>query len=214
MTLTQPPLSHHRAVPAQALPRPLRSDLELAARQLNAIERFNAFRRLAQEATAVVGRSREMRMDANRSLEVLQRQHEALVARTHEHLRLTGDVLRGTSAHRVVVAHRNAWFVGKLVDALQRSGLRVVACVENGADAIGLAIAEQPDLMLVEDALPMVPGEEVVRDVRRYAPDAAITVQVAHTDRVGPFLDAGATSVLTRSVLPLDVAEAMLGQTG
>jgi CheY-like chemotaxis protein len=214
MTLTHPPAADHTTVPAQSRAPRWHNDLDLAALQLDAIERFNASRRLAQEASAVAGRSREMRMDANRALEVMRRQHDALVARTHEQLRLTGDVLHDTRTHRVVVAHRNEWFVGKLVGSLQEAGLSVVACVDNGADAIGLAVAEQPDLVLVEDALPMVPGEEVVREVRRYAPSAAITVQVAYDDRVGLFLDAGATSVLTRRVPPAEVAKAMLSQTG
>ena len=49
-----------------------RSQLDLAAQQLRAIERFNHARRMAESAAAVVARSREMRMDVTRSLEVLR----------------------------------------------------------------------------------------------------------------------------------------------
>ena len=187
-----------------------RTELDLAAQQLRAIARFNDARRMAEAAGAAAARSREMRMDVTRSLEVLRREHDAVVRRAHEQLRVTGALLRGTPERRVVIAHRNEWFVGKVADALQDSGVLVVAHVDNGADAVGIAVAEQPDLVLVEDTLAMVPGEQVVRDVRGYCPATLVAAQVAHGDRVAPFLDAGASTVFTRSVPPFDAARSLL----
>ena len=187
-----------------------RTELDLAAQQLRAITRFNDARRMAEAAAAAVARSREMRMDVTRSLEVLRREHDAVVRRSHEQLRLSGTLLRGTPERRVLIAHRNEWFVGKVARALQDHGLLVVAHVDNGADAVGIAVAEQPDLVVVEDTLAMVPGEQVVREVRSYCPDAVVAAQAAYGDRVDALLHAGASAVFTRGVPPLEVALSMI----
>ena len=192
------------------LGRRRRTELDLAAQQLQAITRFNDARRMAEGAAAAVARSREMRMDVTRSLEVLRREHDAVVRRSHEQLRLTGALLRGTPERRVVIAHRNEWFVGKVAHALRDHGLSVIAQVDNGADAVGIAVAEQPDLLMVEDTLAMVPGEQVVREVRCYCPETLVAAQVAYGDRVGPLLHAGAATVFTRQVPPLDAVRSML----
>lgn len=199
-------------LPADVQPgwRP-RSELDVAAQQLKAIARFNDARRMAEAAAAAAARSREMRMDVSRSLEVLRREHDAVVQRAHEQLRITGALLRDTAERRVVIALRNEWFAGKVALGLLDHGLLVVARVDNGADAIGIAVAEQPDLLVVEDTLAMVPGEQVVRDVRGYCPDTIVAAQVAYGDRVGPLLDAGASAVFTRNVPPLDVVARVLG---
>jgi len=191
-------------------PRP-RTELDLAAQQLRAIERFNRGRHAAEEAAATTARSREMRMDAARRVEVLRREHEALVARAHEQLRSSGNLIHETSERRVVLAHRNAWFARKVADTLQDLGIVVVAQFDNGADVVGLAVAEQPDLVLVEETLTMVPGDQVVREVREFCPETIVVAQVTHGARVGALLDAGAAAVWTRSVPPRDVAVAMHG---
>ena len=54
--------------------------------------------------------------------------------------------------------HRQAWFRGKVASGLQAGGVAVEADLENGADALGAVVAEQPDFLLVEDKLPMVSG--------------------------------------------------------
>jgi hypothetical protein len=192
-----------------ALTRRPRSQLDLAAQQLEAIARFNDDRRGAEAAAAAIARSRELRMDVARSLEVLRRKHEAVVGRADEQLRVTG-LLLGTAERRVVLAHRNGWFVDKVAAAMQDQGVLVIACVDNGADAVGIAVAEQPDLLLVEDTLAMVPGEQVVREVRGYCPQTVVAAQVAHGDRVGALLEAGAATVFTRRVPPGEAARALL----
>lgn len=182
-----------------------RSPSDVAAQRARSIERFTTARRLAEQAAESAARSREMRMDSARAIEVLRRQHEALVKRADDHLRLSGELLHGTDERRVVVAHRNEWFVGKVSELLAEHGLRVVAHLDNGADAVGVVIAEQPDLVLVEDTLAMVPGEQVVREVRVFCPSTVVAAQVAYSDRVGALLAAGAVSVFTRQVPPKDV---------
>ena len=166
-------------------------------RQVRAIDAFNAARRLSEAAAETTARTREARTDAARTLEVLRRQHEALVARSHEQLRSTGELLGRRARPRAVLAHRNTWFAAKVADQLEGAGLEVVARLENGADAVGVVIAEQPDLLLVEDSLAMLPGEQVVREVRGTGTSLVIAAQVPSSDRVGVLLDAGADAVFT-----------------
>ena len=182
------------------------TELDLAALQLQALERWHDARRTAERAAAVTEQSREARMDLDRRMEVLRAQHDAIVRRTEEQLRSSVRLLREVPARRAVLAHRDAWFRGRVCADLAARGVEVVAELENGAEAVGVAVAEQPDLLLVEDRLAMLSGEEVVREVRSYAPRTLIAAQVAYEDRLSVMFDAGATAAYTRRVPPLDVA--------
>ena len=186
-----------------------RTELDLIARQLDALRAFTATR-LARRSAAL-GVSREQRMDAARTAAVLQREHDAVVARTEQQLAATGLApLHEFADRRILLACRDQWFAGTLCGALADAGVRVVALLDNGADAVGHTVAEQPDLVLVEDALAMVPGEQVVREVREFAPDTVVVARVARGERVGALLDAGASTVFTRQLSPQAVAESLL----
>jgi len=189
-------------------------ELGLATRQLRAIEMFNSARALAEQASAAAERTREMRMDTARRMEVLRRQHDAVISRAHAQLRVSGEALRSPAPWRAVIACRSSWFTDKVSRVLTRAAVDVVTHLDNGADAIGVVVAEQPDLLLVEDALLMVTGEEVVRESRTYSPGTRIGAQVAHGGRVGALLDAGADAVVTRQVPPFDVAQQLLALVG
>ena len=191
-----------------------RSEVDLAAQQLRAVERFNRARHLREEAAAAAARSREMRMDVARSLDVLHREHDAVVGRAHEQLQASGQILRAVAPRRVVLAHRNEWFFRKVAQGLEDHGVHVVAHTDNGADAVGLIVAEQPDLVLIEDTLSMLAGLEVIREVRRFSPETVVAAQVAHGSGVGELLDAGATTVFTRRVPPHDVTLSLLKLVG
>ena len=188
----------------------LRTQVELVAQQVAAIDQFHRARQAAQQAEAAAGRSREMRMDSERRLEVLRRQHDAVIARAAAQLETSGRPLGQSAPPRALLAHRNEWFLDRVSGVLRERGVDVLARLDNGADAIGAAIADQPDLLLVEDTLAMVPGEEVVREVLRYCSGTAVVAQVAYADGMGPMLDAGAVAVHTRRVPPADVAVTMV----
>ena len=148
-------------------------------------------------------------MDLARRMEVLRRQQEAIVRRSEQQLRESGRLLHNAAPTRAVVVHRNAWFQGKVAEGLQARGIQVVAQLDNGADAVGTVVAEQPDLLLVEDNIPMQPGPDVIRLSRLYSPDTVIAAHVAYDDRVPVMLEAGARAAYTRRVPPADVAEAL-----
>lgn len=203
-----------RTAPAQRqAPRPPAGPphpADLPTRQLAAIDAFNRALRLAQGASAAALGSREMRLDAARRLDVLRRQHEAVVATTDEALRTSRDLLREPRTARAVVVHRNPWFTRKISDALAGEGIAVLAQLDNGADAVGTAVAEQPDLLLLEDPLPMMTAEQVVQEVRTYSPRTFLAVQ-ADASAIAPLLGAGAGSVFTRQITPVSLAHDLAG---
>ena len=188
-----------------------RNDLDLARQQLAAIDRWHEARRATQESAQRSAASREARMDLTRRLDIIRAEHRAIVQRTDAQLRSSVELLRRTTPLRAVVVHRSSWFTDKVVTDLGLRHIEVVATLTNGAEAVGAIIAEQPDLLLVEDSLPMMSGEDVVREVRTFAPLTRIGAQVAHDDRIAPMLEAGAHSAHTRRVPPADVAAALAG---
>ena len=184
-----------------------RSQLDLLQAQLDGMAAWQATVRAREQAQESARLSREMRMDAQRRLQALRRANRALLARADDTMRGGRELL--TDRPRVVVAHRNAWLRNKVNVHLTDLGLSVVALLEDGADAIGTAIAEQPDLLLVEDALPSMSGLEVVTEARTYAPSTVLAAQVADAAAVPVLLDAGAAAAYTRQVPPADIAEGL-----
>jgi CheY-like chemotaxis protein len=181
----------------------------LATRQRTAVAEFNRARQEAERALLAVNESRESRMDAGHRLEVLRREHAALT--TCIRARAHATALAGDGPPRAVVAHRHPWFSQALVALLQAAGAAVVEHgLENGADAVGVAVAEQPELFLVEDGLLMVSGDEVVRDTRRFCLQTVIAVHTPNGGRRDLLLEAGADAVTLRPVPPAEVVEKAL----
>ncbi len=105
-----------------------------------------------------------------------------------------------------VVTHRHAWFVDKVALLLAEQGVTVLACTDNGAEALGAVVAEQPDVLLVEDALPQVTGMQILAAKRRYAPRTMTAIQVPYEDGLIAAFDAGAVAVFTRRIPPADIS--------
>lgn len=184
-----------------------RSEVDLLAEQLLAIDRFVAARQVTSGAAAPGALSREQRLDLARRQDVLRREREALVAQTDRQLEACAGPLRLLAPRRVMIAHRSQEFATKVTSALEARRVCVAGRLDNGADAVGAIVAEQPDAVLVEDTLEMVAGEQVIRDLRTFCAHTIVVAQVAHGQRVGALLDAGAATVFTRSVPAGDVAQ-------
>ena len=189
---------------------PPRSQLELLQSQLAAIDAWNRARRACEEAEASVDMTREMRLDVSRRMEARRREQAAVVARADAHLRASGTVVAKNAAPRAVLAHRSTWLRDKVAARLTDSGVTVVASLEDGADAAGVVVVEQPDLVLVEDRLPTLPGQELVRRVRSFSPRTLVGVHVLDGGAVAPFMDAGAQAVFTRRIPPVEIADELL----
>lgn len=141
----------------------------------------------------------------------LDRQRRALAARTSEQLALAGSPLQPRLPRRLVLGHRNDWFAKKLERALCGTGLLLVSRVRDADEAVGCVVAEQPDLLLVEDRLPGLATVALVQDVLRYSRHCAVGVQVQDGDRAGRLLDAGVAYVWHRQVSPAEVAQQLVG---
>lgn len=142
------------------------------------------------------------------------RAHEALQARTAEHLRASGWPLSDTVPIRAVVAHRSPWTRTAVGDALDRVGIRVVALLDDGADTLGAAVAEQPDVIFVQDRLPSLSGVELVTLLRRFVPQAVVAVHALHAGLVPELVAAGAQAAFTRRVTVEEVAAQTLSCLG
>ena len=118
-------------------------------------------------------------------------------------------MLRGAAARRAIVVHRSEWFKDKVCSVLEEHGIEVVLRLDNGADAVGACIAEQPDLLLVEDSLPMLSGAQVVRRVRTWSPRTLSAAHVGYDEHIAALLAAGAKAAWTRRVPPADVGLGM-----
>ena len=185
-----------------------RTDLQLLSDQLQAIEAWHRDRRQRVEAADLRGVTREMRLDLNRRLDARRREQAALLARAEEQLRRGPELL--ARRPRAVLVHRREWVRNKVAEELVLSGVHVLALLDNGADAIGVTVVEQPDLLLVEDALPMRSGAEVIREIRQYSAGTRIAAHVDGTDAVATALDAGASAAFTRRAAPAAIAAGLL----
>jgi CheY-like chemotaxis protein len=181
----------------------------LLVRQLEAIDAWNAARAQRQRALSSPELSREGRLDAVRRRDVLSHAHEAVLARASQALNEDRWPPPGTST-TAVIAHRQEWFIAKLSAALVERGVHVIAAVDDGATALGIVVVEQPDLLLAEDHLSMLSGLELVAEAALFAPSTITAGQVAHGDRIGVMLDAGAKTAFARQVPPVEVADQLL----
>lgn len=189
---------------------PCTSEIDLARRQLAGLETWvrelEAARRAATEATA----SREQRMDAARRRDALELAHAVVVERLDGQLARSVHPMRQSMPPRVVLAHRHDWFADRLARGLARHGVEVLVRVTTGAEVVGVSVAEQPDLVLVEDPLPMIAAEEAVQQLRRFVPAAVVVACVPYEDRVSVLLEAGATAAHTRRVPPDEVCRGVV----
>ena len=85
-----------------------------------------------------------------------------------------------------------------LSDLLLERGVQVCAIVDDGAEALGILIAEQPDLLVVEDPMSSLTSVDLCTEAAMFAPATRIMVLVESPLRVGRLLDAGAQAVVTR----------------
>lgn len=187
-----------------------RTQLDLMTAQLRAIDAWNAARRASESAADAVTLTREMRLDLSRRMEARRREQQALLARAEQQLRDSGDVIAGRARTRAVLAHRNAWLRESVAKRMEARGVAVVGMFDDGAEAAGTIVVEQPDLVLVEDRLPTLSGVEVVRRVRTFAPDAVVGAQCLDGDGIRSLVDAGAQAVFTRRIPPHEIADQLL----
>jgi CheY-like chemotaxis protein len=182
----------------------------LVQRQVEAMDAWNVARTQREATyTAQPGVSREARLDFARRLDAVHCAHEAMLVHAGDFLARQGGPLLSPLPQRAVIAHRQEWFIRQLTDGLLEHGITVVAATNNGAEALGVVVAEQPDVLLVEDRLTMLSGAELVAEAALFAPYTIVAAQVRDNDGVGRLLNAGARTAFVRQVAPADIADAL-----
>jgi len=141
---------------------------------------------------------REGQMDARRKLAALRRTSSALLAGQ-------GCLAVSPRRPRAVVAHRNRWLRARLAEEFEPLGISVIGEGEDGAVAVAIAVAEQPELLVLEDRLPWVTPLEVVEQMRRFASHTAVVVQLEDSAEAADLLAAGATAVFSRGLRPVEL---------
>ncbi|MGD8815296.1 MAG: response regulator transcription factor [Anaerolineales bacterium] len=90
-------------------------------------------------------------------------------------------------------------------------GMEVVAEAENGAQAIDLAAANQPDVILLDLLMPEVDGLAAIKGIRLHDPKARILVLTSFDDdeKIFGAIEAGALGYLLKDSSPTDLLRAI-----
>jgi NarL family two-component system response regulator LiaR len=97
-------------------------------------------------------------------------------------------------------------------DLLEREpDMQVVAEAGDGEEAVRLAAAHQPNVALLDIAMPNLSGIEATRQIKRLVPATAILILSAYDDDeyVFALLEAGAAGYLLKNVRGRDLVEAI-----
>ena len=172
---------------------------ELLQAQLTGIEMWHNAQRTREDACRVRGPLRDQRVEVARREHAMSRQVEALRRRTEQSLAASRQLL-SADGPRLLVAQRQAWTRAALCSAL--SGLCADAHIvqaSDGAEAVGIAIADQPHLLLIDDQLPLMNAAEVIPAVREFSPRTLVAVQAPGLPEVAAALEAGAGYAFVRT---------------
>jgi DNA-binding NarL/FixJ family response regulator len=115
--------------------------------------------------------------------------------------------------HRVLVADDVAELRELVTISLQRSGrFRVVAEARDGAEAVHLAARHQPDLCLLDMAMPVLDGLEALPKIREVAPDTVVVVLSGFdAERMATTaVEQGAAGYLTKGLRPDELVHELL----
>jgi DNA-binding response OmpR family regulator len=110
-----------------------------------------------------------------------------------------------TNKHLILVAEDNPKQLKLVYFNLEREGYRVVTA-SDGVNALKLAEAQKPDLLVLDIMMPGLDGIEVCRRVREFstAPIILLTAKDAEEDKVLG-LDSGADDYVTKPYLPREL---------
>jgi hypothetical protein len=187
-----------------------RSQLDLMTAQVRAVDAWARTSRLNRDAAQVINASRERRLDLSHRMEARRREQAALIARVDLQLHASGQPLAARGPVRAVLGHRNEWLSGKVASRLERHGIVIVGVFGDGADAVGTIVAEQPELVFLQDRLPSLAGSELVLRVREFSPLSVVGAHVEDSRSIPPLAEVGAHAVFTRRTPPDDIADQLV----
>ena len=87
----------------------------------------------------------------------------------------------------------------------------LIGAVPDGAEAVAQALADRPDVVLMDLRMPVLDGAEATRQIRAQAPGVAILVLTTYADddSVFPALRAGARGYLTKDASAEEIEAAV-----
>ncbi|HWG95177.1 MAG TPA: hypothetical protein VNU66_13240 [Mycobacteriales bacterium] len=169
------------AVLATTVPTPRAPRLgERIVRQVQAIDAFHRSRQGAGEEAPLT-----------------ERHVDALLWRTDEGLRQAGASLL-QSGPTALVTDRSPSRAAEMASLLEARSVEVVGRTPSGPEAVGWAVAEQPDLIVADDSLGADAVVDVVRQLRALCPHALVAVRVSRPEAALRVLEAGAHAVHVR----------------
>ncbi len=113
---------------------------------------------------------------------------------------------------RVLIADDHGIVRSGLRILLERQeGIEVIAEADNGADARDIAIAERPDLAILDVKMPKLTGLQATREIREKAPEVSVLILSMHDEERYLFeaLKAGASGYVLKRAADHDLIEAI-----
>ena len=109
---------------------------------------------------------------------------------------------------RVLIADDHPLFRMGLRYALSAKNFAVIAEAENGKDAIGKALSEAPDIVLLDVKMPVTDGIEACRILRQRAPKVLIIMLTTFEEEaiIQAARDAGAHGFFSKETDPAELA--------
>ena len=93
----------------------------------------------------------------------------------------------------------------------RQADMEVVAEAEDGVDAVSQAIAERPDVAVLDVAMPRMTGIQAAREIKAQAPDTSVLLLSMHDDEryVYEALRAGASGYVLKRAADADLVDAV-----
>lgn len=94
---------------------------------------------------------------------------------------------------------------------LEHAGIQVVSEASDGVEAVALALQHQPDIVLMDIAMPRLNGVEATRQIKEQRPATAVLVLTAYDDDayITAVLEAGAAGYLLKTMKTSELLDAV-----
>lgn len=123
------------------------------------------------------------------------------------------ETKRANSTKTVIIADDHAIVRQGVVDIFSKiPNTKIVAEAENGLVAIALVKRFKPDLLVVDAAMPLAKGIEVLAECRRWSPDTRVVLLTGFTAAsiLSQWLGADVEGILLKSCIPDVMEEAFI----
>lgn len=112
---------------------------------------------------------------------------------------------------RVLIADDHRLLRHALRRALQNAGVASVSEAADGEEAVRLAAAQRPDVVVMDVTMPVLDGVEAARRIHQIAPDVRILVLTMHDEDAlrAEAIRAGASGFLTKDSALQEVVDAV-----